>query len=185
MARQLIFLSSVIALLLWSAAVRADADPMFDKGSFTLHSYASYGDALRGDEHKYGTAALGMAYYVADGFALGVEAAGLGVQQDEGDTYGGGLALLARLHLINTEKFTIFLDVSSGPFQTDNRVPDDGTHFNFLSRAGVGMSLPLNDDWAIMAGARYFHLSNARIHGSDQNPGLDGVEGYIGLIWKL
>lgn len=186
--RKLTFFVALIAAGILSSlppAARADTEPMFDSGSFTLHTYGSIAAAVRGDEHEFGTIAVGSAYYLADGFALGLEAAGIGVNQDEGDTYGGGLAVLARLHLINTEQFTVFLDVSSGPFQTADRVPDDGTHFNFLTRAGVGITLPLNDDWAIMAGARYFHLSNARVHGSDQNPGLDGIEGYVGLIWKL
>ena len=80
---------------------------------------------------------------------------------------------------------TIFVDVSSGPYYTTLPVPDDGTHFNFITRGGVGITVPLSDECEVIGGAHYMHLSNARVHGSDQNPGLDAVEGYIGLIWKL
>jgi hypothetical protein len=43
----------------------------------------------------------------------------------------------------------------------------------------------LADDTYLLGGARYFHLSNAKAHGSEKNPSYDGVEYYVGLMFAF
>jgi hypothetical protein len=37
----------------------------------------------------------------------------------------------------------------------------------------------------LMGGVRGTHLSNARSEGEDRNPSLNGVEGYVGLLFAF
>jgi hypothetical protein len=37
----------------------------------------------------------------------------------------------------------------------------------------------------LMFGARYWHLSNARIEGVERNPNFNAAQVFIGLIWQL
>jgi hypothetical protein len=65
-----------------------------------------------------------------------------------------------------------------------NPVPHEGTDFNFTTRVGLGATHRLNHNTHLIGGARWFHLSNARIHGGDQNPSINGVEWHLGLAWQ-
>ena len=38
-------------------------------------------------------------------------------------------------------------------------------------------------EWQVTAGARYFHVSNAQQHGKEKNPGYNGIEYYVGIMW--
>jgi hypothetical protein len=75
--------------------------------------------------------------------------------------------------------------VSAGVSQATRAVPGGGTHFNFIEEAGVGGTYRLDDGVHLIAGVRYWHLSNAQIHGEDKNPALNGVGAYVGLMWRL
>jgi hypothetical protein len=45
------------------------------------------------------------------------------------------------------------------------------------------VSYELRDGMYFMGGARYWHLSNAKMEGDLRNPSINGVEGYVGLMW--
>ena len=36
-----------------------------------------------------------------------------------------------------------------------------------------------------MAGVRYFHLSNAHLEGPRRNPSINGLEGFLGVMWTF
>ena len=48
-----------------------------------------------------------------------------------------------------------------------------------------GTTYPLKDNLHLLTGVRYFHLSNARIEGNSRNPSINGVEGFLGLMWTF
>ncbi len=54
-----------------------------------------------------------------------------------------------------------YLEVADGPFWSWNRVPAGGTRFNFLTQAGTGFLFPAGRGWAVLAGYRWVHISNA------------------------
>ena len=60
-----------------------------------------------------------------------------------------------------------------------------GTTYNFTARVGPGVTYRLFDNAHLAAGVRYFHNSNGDQHGRGKNPGYDGVEYYVGMIFTL
>ena len=90
-----------------------------------------------------------------------------------------------RHHLWRFDRATLFADVTFGPALATHRVPREGTYFNFTTRTGLGMTYQLDDHLHLMGGVRYFHLSNAQIEGSTRNPSINGVEGFLGLMWAF
>jgi hypothetical protein len=49
---------------------------------------------------------------------------------------------------------------------------------------GLGATVPIADKLDFIGGVRFFHLSNANMHGRDENPAINGVQGYVGLMWR-
>jgi hypothetical protein len=65
-------------------------------------------------------------------------------------------------------------------------VPDGGTPFDLMPRAGIGVTKQLTDDGLRLdVGVRWHHISNARINGDDENPSRDGAMLYAGLIFPF
>ena len=54
-----------------------------------------------------------------------------------------------------------------------------------MTRAGIGLTYKLDESTYLFGGARYFHLSNARLEGIEHNPQMNGVEFYVGLMFPL
>ena len=164
-----------------------DAQPAgdFAKGNWTLSLYAGYDRECSADP-QMGYAATGVGYFFSDGMSLNAEARAYGVSQDDGsDAALFELDLLFRHHLVRRENWSLFLEVSAGVAQATRAVPAGGTHFNFIEEVGAGATYRLDDGVHLIGGVRYWHLSNAKIHGEDKNPGLNGYGAYVGLMWRL
>jgi hypothetical protein len=165
----------------------ADQSSVFSKGTFTLETTASYGAGI--DQHRQEelwSGKLGIGYFPIDDFSVNLSMSGYRVNQAGDNTWAGGGGLLLRYHFLKRDRFTFFLDGGCEVVESSRPVPDDGTHLNFLSRAGVGATMRITDDLHLLLGAHYFHFSNAGIDGSDRNPGInDGLEGYVGLLWTF
>ena len=162
----------------------AAADKTFPKGTRAFDLSTRYTIGLERGREDIPSAAVGMHYFVFDNLSLGAEFAGYFVAQDREDTFGFGLSGVMRHHLKDWQSGTFFGDVSFGPFYAVDEVPVGGTHFNFITRVGLGVTQRLKDDTRLLAGVRWFHLSNAQIKGKDRNPSIDGVEIYLGLGWQ-
>jgi len=180
------------ALALTPAESGAAAEA-FLKGSWTLDAFAFATASIEGDPFAtpFG-GGVGGSYYVADYFALRAELLGVGVHQGSDDAAGVGFSLLARWHFYHRDRLTLFFEGGAGLLQSDVSVPDgdpaqeeDGTHFNFTPQASVGATYRLKDNLHLIGAARYLHISNANKSGEDENPGLDTVGGYVGLLWTF
>jgi len=172
-------------LTLAAPAFAGDSPAAFPKGTFTLQAYGTVASGIDAEE-IFDSAAFGGSYYLFDNVSLGVEASGYHFVQAPGDDgWMYGVAGVLRHHLFQFDRATLFADVTFGPAEATKRVPDAGTYFNFTTRAGIGATWQLQDNLYLIGGARYFHLSNARIEGPERNPSINGVEGYVGLMWKL
>jgi opacity protein-like surface antigen len=176
------------SLLLTPLALAADHPPAFEAGTWTLQSYATYAGGL-GEYANISAGHIGGSYYVFNNLSLGLELSGGFVHQSDfgaKDAWLYGASAILRHHVLELDRrTTIFIDASFGPFEASHRLPAGGTHFNFITRVGLGATYQLKDNLYLIAGARYFHLSNARIEGSDRNPSINGVEGVLGLMWRL
>lgn len=175
----------VVAGLLSSATFARADEPAFPKERFTLTINATYMEGLGTPDADLAGMSVGVNYYFIDNLSVGMELAGLHADQAGDDGYGGYFSLGLRHHLLDFYGTTLYADIMSGPVEWSRRVPEGGTHFNFITRTGLGLTHSLNENVDLAGGVRYFHLSNARIAGHDRNPGVDGIEFYIGLIWRL
>ena len=157
----------------------------FDKGAWTLSLYAGY-DRECSHDPQMGYVATGVGYFFSDGMSVNAEARAYGVSQDDvSDAALFELDLLFRHHFLRRDNWTLFFDVSAGVSQATRAVPGGGTHFNFIEETGLGATYRLGDGVHLIGGVRYWHLSNAKIHGEDKNPGLNGYGAYVGLMWRI
>jgi hypothetical protein len=159
----------------------------FPKGTWTFQLYGTYADGLDA-RTDIASGAAGVGYFVFDNLALGLEANGYHAQQSGFDVRNAwmyGVSGVLRHHLLRFERMTFFIDVSFGPAEATHRVPAGGTYFNFVTRTGIGTTYQMKENLHLIGGVRHFHLSNAKIEGSDRNPSINGVEGFVGLMWTF
>ncbi len=87
--------------------------------------------------------------------------------------------------------WSFFTDGGTGLLGAFDEVPDGGTGFNFVQRAGAGFTkdLDASDGPAhgarLVFGVRWYHISNGRIEGDTRNPSRDSIEGYVGVSWDF
>ena len=180
-------LRAFVVILLLTAPTLAQSN--FQKGDWTLHLWPSYlaGEAgFHGDEVEAVTSNVGVGYYFKDDWGLYADVSGFAFEQRglfDHEAEGLGASLLLRWHVVNRERFSAYIDGGGGLVRfIDDEFPAQGTHSNFTARVGVGASYQLADDLHLIGGVRYFHLSNAARKGMDENPSLDAVELYLGVL---
>jgi len=170
---------------LLAAQTPPPSDP-FSKGSIALELEAAYTDPIRFSTDQYFAGAVGLSYYFADNWSASIRAHGFAVQQEFGDdTTGGGASILLRWHFLRSENWSLYIDGGGGLAWSNDPIPFGGTTYNYTGRAGGGVSFRVTDHIHLLAGARYFHLSNANQHGRQNNPSFDGVEYYVGMMFTL
>lgn len=116
--------------------------------------------------------------------ALGAELAVLGITQPTG-AYGIGLTPKLIYTFTSFGPLKPYVEGGGGPLWTnfDGRIPEQGSDFNFLVWGGTGATYDLAARWALNAGVRFSHISNA---GTDsQNGGVNYVLPFFGVSAKL
>ncbi len=85
--------------------------------------------------------------------------------------FGGSLML--KYNFLSFGRWMPFWDGGAGMLWTDlaPRIPEQSTQFNFILQTGPGVSYFVSESWAITAGLRFHHISNANI--GDRNTGLN------------
>ncbi len=126
-------------------------------------------------------------YFLVDNFEIGLEFSGHFFDQPTGgDAIGVGFNPNFRWHFFKRDRFTVFVDGGAGILGTTDEVPDRGTEFNFTPRAGLGLTWqPGEGAMRIMFGARWQHVSNARIDGSERNPGMDNAMVHLSVMFPF
>ena len=157
----------------------------WDKGAWTFHTYGGYVNDLGPYDVEGGFAAAGFNYYLVDGISLGGEVAGYGISQPVHNAVAVAPGIVFRHHLVDTGNSSFFVDVAGAMFFANERVPDEGTDFNFATQAGIGLTQKLGGGSHLLLGVRFFHLSNANLEGDDRNPSLNGISAYVGLMFRL
>ena len=193
MRRHLMRLSSFAAAVAAAASAPAvlaaapDQDPrgVWDKGTWTWHTYGGYFNDLGPYDVEGGFGSVGVGYYFVDGMSLSAELTGYGISQPVANAVAAAPGVVFRHHLFDGGDSSLFIDVSAAPFFANERVPDEGTKFNFATQAGIGFTQFLGGNSHLLMGVRFFHLSNADMEGDDRNPSLNGISAYIGLLFKL
>jgi len=99
---------------------------------------------------------------------------------------GLSVSMVFRWHFINTGAWTVYADAGIGVLGATDDVPDGGTSFDLMPRAGVGFTRLLSDDGVrLQVGLRWHHISNARIFGDGDNPARDQPLVYAGIIFPF
>ncbi|GAB5496176.1 MAG: hypothetical protein Phyf2KO_12560 [Phycisphaerales bacterium] len=125
-------------------------------------------------------------YFVIDDFEVGVEAALWGFFQDN-NTTGLSSNLVMRYHFYQARRWSAFAELGIGVMLAADNVPDDGTNFNLMPRAGAGITYQIFDDQRtrLITGLRWHHISNARLAGEERNPARDAPGLYVGLLYEF
>ncbi len=85
-------------------------------------------------------------------------------------------AIILRRTFRQRSSFRPYVELGSGPFVANRRVPAATSHFNFATQTGVGVMMMATRDFGIFAGYRFWHVSNAGI--VSRNPGLN-LNGFV------
>lgn len=156
------------------------------EGVRSIRLTGSIADDLSNTTTASGT--LGVSWFLYDSFEVGVEVGAWNFNHP-GDNAGAlSISGMARWHfLVDDERdWTLFLDGGMGLLYADPSVPSDGSQFNFLPRLGAGATYRLTHGGArLEAGIAWQHVSNARIFGDQDNPGLDSARLFVGLIFPF
>ena len=182
----------LVGMTLLLATTHAAAAPLFDyggdsfrKGLWVVEADGAFIQPLRFSDDEFYQATFAASYYIADDVSVGAEVSGFYVDQPNDDTAALSAGLLLRWHFLQAERFTLFVDGGFGVSVADAAVPEGGTHFNYTPKGGVGATILLRDDLHLIGGVRFFHQSNANIHGREQNPSFDGAQYYLGVLFTL
>ena len=74
-----------------------------------------------------------------------------------------------------------YVEIGLGFIYTTQHVHEQGSQFNFTTQLGIGTQFPLTDHYALTAGYRFRHMSNAGL--DSPNRGVDFHFGVIGLTY--
>ena len=182
-----LLLTAVVATPRASAQDTRPARPFteYAKGTWTTQAYGGYLNELGPHDQEMVFGSFGASYYFVDNMSLGAELLGYFVSQPGPESFMAGPQGIFRHHLFNDRDTSLFLDITIGFVQGTERVPQDGTYFNFIEQAGLGVARRLEGNSHLLLGVRYYHLSNAQIEGDDHNPSNNGVCAYVGVLFTL
>jgi Lipid A 3-O-deacylase (PagL) len=148
---------------------------------------AGVGFEVLRDGESY-TVSLAGSYFLVDDFSIDLQGSLLFLDQEGDDAVAGSLALLVRQHWwLDDGKTTFFVDGGVGLLGASEDVPaENGAEFGLTPQAGLGFTFPVGTDNArLILGAKWRHISTARLNGSDNNDGRDAVMGYVGVVFPF
>lgn len=128
-------------------------------------------------------AGTGFSYFIVDDLSFDAELNFMYFDQVGPDAVGLNLNLSFRHHLIVQDNWSMYLDAGAGLMGLTERVPEDGTRFNFQPHAGGGFSFAIGNNARLLTGVRWHHISNANT--SRNNPGRDSLLGYISISFPF
>jgi hypothetical protein len=167
---------------------KAPPPELFPRGTREIEFTGQYIREVSDDhEDQFAGGSVGLGYYFFDRIGGVVEVPFYDIDQRHGAAaVASGITLLARIHLLEIDRFSLFGDIGAGALLGDNRIPAHGTNFNFTPQAGLGFTYRIAHRVDLIFGSRYFHLSNAGIDGRDHNPSINAaMQGYVGLLWQF
>lgn len=127
---------------------------------------------------------ISFEYFIVKNFEIGMEFGGWFINQRGKDASAGSFNVNLRYHFYNEGRLSIFAEVGAGFIVSTQPVPAAlGTTFNFTPRAGLGLTWRFGQSRTrLLVGARWQHISNARLFGSVRNPGRDNGMLYAGVM---
>jgi len=179
-----ILLSLLSTILASTSSAAAEGAPGTVANEFLLGVTLQRSWELTNDRaDDWAGAGFGAGYQFTRRFYFLFQGFGHRVSPDTGETSGGELQLTFRGNLYFSDPAVLFVEGGAGIIGTFDRFPPSGSRFNFTEHLGFGVLVPLGDQVSFTAGARYQHLSNAGLFGSDDNPGIDGATAFVTFLF--
>lgn len=134
---------------------------------------------------QFGRFGGGVSYFIAADISLDFEFNFMYFHERDGEAYAGNFNLITRWHFLHDESrsWTMYGDVGAGILWASRDVPENGSRFNFTPQAGMGLSFDIGNDVRLYIGARWHHVSNARLY--ENNPGREYGMIYTMLSWPF
>lgn len=161
------------------------AGVFLQRGSWDCEVSGAHMAPVRSTRDYFDSGSTALGYFIADSFSVNAAVVGYSVDQPDHGAFAAGFDLYARFYFLTLDRFTFYIDAGAGAFIGDKAVPERGTHFNFTPRGGLGMGYRLTENLYLLAGIRYWHLSNAGIRGDDHNPSFDGLQYYGSVMFTF
>ncbi len=160
-----------------------DPPPFGAKGSARWYLQGGFAVEFDDTDNRFGMFGGGISYFIAKDLSIDLELNAMYFNQEDDDAFGGNFNLLFRWHFLTRDTWSLYMDGGAGLLAATERVPGDGTNFNFTPQAGLGMTYQVGETARLSVGARWHHISNARI--DDDNPGQDSILIYAGVSFPF
>ncbi len=171
----------LVVIFLGATAARADDAPRW-----TVEALGTTLGDVTNRHVVMGGATVGVGYRVFGRTSLLIDGGGYGFSEGRIDGVAAGVTVGLRQHLLDFGRFGLDADVSGGILGADRELPYNGTHFNETIEFGPAVTYRLSDGFYLLAGVRYFHLSNAdRQNAVGRNPSVNAVQGVLGVEWRF
>ena len=147
---------------------------------------ASYNAPVFYDENVFHHLSIGIVQRSEHRLSMGVFVEGYQTLQEFGGAaFLAGSGVILRYDLIKGERYGVFTDLAGSATHAQRPVPEFGTRFNWTGRTGAGGSWKVREGLVILAGVRFFHLSNGSLHGIRKNPGANGSQYWLGIMLPI
>lgn len=155
-----------------------------DQGAWERTIRAGYMAEVRGNSEAVATLSCEVGKYVWDDVFMHADLVAYGLF-DSKDSVGIGIDVGVRYHVLHIGRATLFGEISVGILGSTERFPVRGTRLNTNYGAGVGISYPLTDGTRLLVGADFLHVSNGDTSGSDRNPSINTLGGFLGVSFQF
>ena len=156
----------------------------FSKGYQKWQTYVSAAGFDKGKGEMYAFH-LGYGYFFMDDFSVNIDVLGSYIRSGIDDNgVAAGLDLILRQHPIKgpDNLWSFYLELGAGLQQQSTSFAGN-RKFNFRLLGGGGATFRAAENARLMAGMRYFHVSDAGIEGG--GGGFDGLQFYAGSMFPF
>lgn len=164
-----------------AGSTRSASGPFGAKDSWRWQVLGSWMNDF-GDANQF-EAEWSASWFFMQNVSMDFGLSGDAILQPGTDAGGGGASLMFRWHFLARQTWSLFADAGCGMLFTNEPVPSDGGRVNFTPRVGVGGTVDVGGDARLMAGIRWYHISNANT--GQQNPGRDSIQVFAGLSFPF
>ena len=121
---------------------------------------------------------------MTDPLAIGVGLTGSTFFLGGPDAYAAEAEAVGKWYAWRESDWRAFVDLTGGWMQATRAVPKGGTEWNFSFSFGFGSEIDLSDDWSLLLGFTYHHISNALGHENVRNPSQNEGQFSLGAVYR-
>lgn len=134
----------------------------------------------------------GINFQLRRWMSIGVEFDAVFPKDRYNSAFGFAIRPFARFYPVNKQSWRLYFESGGGfiyldkefplPTEQDNRL---GTHFNGITKYGLGAEINVIEDAAVVFGVRHIHISNGDSKGVERNPSHDSNGFFVGFSYKI